>query len=333
MHKKPSVVPFPKLGLTEAFGLSPLKLRLKEMRRNIAGEPDAPRTQWGLSSVRIFKPGVGLVTWLGVRRADKRVPLYNFFNRVSAPKDEGYSVKVSFARDVLGTRHTYDGHLGTDFAVPIGTPVVAAAEGVVLRVANDFDRGGLGVGIDHGRGLWTTCNHMARVCVRVGQVVKRGELVGWSGAAGMEFVLFFPWVAPHVHFNTWLNGEPCDPFAADGEASLWLDNNDPVPAQLAEIPASFAPTQWDEDAVQDAIAGCKHAPLRERIERVTPAASRAAEVLFHMNYRPASFARRPSLYRTTYAREPRLSLPFLAQDVSGLVFPGGHLSLADARRR
>ena len=39
---------------------------------------------------------------------------------------------------------------------------------------------------------------------------SRGGVIGLSGASGIEFILFFPWVAPHLHLNVWLNGEPIE---------------------------------------------------------------------------------------------------------------------------
>jgi murein DD-endopeptidase len=154
-----------------------------------------------------------LRTWLGRRRADRRVPIYNLFNRTPTPIADGWSVRKTQVRDFRGGTLTYDSHNGTDFAVPPGTIVVAAAPGRVLRVSSEFNRGGLKVFVDHGRGLVTTSNHLGRALVRDGDLVRRGQPIALSGASGIDMFLMFPWNVPHVHFNVWLNGEPVDPFA------------------------------------------------------------------------------------------------------------------------
>src|SRR5690606_360893 len=90
---------------------------------------------------------------------------------------------------------------------------------------------GLKILIDHGHGIVTGSNHMGESLVEVGQVVERGEPIGFSGYSGIDGFLFFPWSAPHVHFNVYLDGVHVDPFArADSdEESLWL-GGEPVPA-------------------------------------------------------------------------------------------------------
>jgi murein DD-endopeptidase len=275
--------------------------------------------QFGLSSLRIFKPGISLPTWMGRRRPDRRVPIYNFFNRVKPPREgRTYSTRVTYARDYLGGQHTYDGHLGTDFACPIGTPIVAAAPGVVLRVGRDMSMGGLKVCVDHGEGLFTTSNHLSRALVSEGARVERGQTIGLSGASGWEFILFFPWVSPHLHFNVWLNGEPVDPFAREGEIALWRRHNDPVPFSGERVEESFAPTAWDSRAVDEAIAACVSAAERERLSRVENLPKRAAEVLILSNYRPALFSAFPQLYGKTFQRRPRLDLPFRREDFIGI---------------
>jgi hypothetical protein len=272
--------------------------------------------------VRIFKPHLSIPTWLGFRRQDRRVPIYNYFNRVPQPKGEGYSVRVTYARDYRGGRFTYDGHLGTDFAVPVGTPVVAAAPGEVVRVANDMQRGGLKVCIDHGRGLFTTSNHLSRALVSPGARVGRGDVVALSGASGIEFVLFFPWVAPHLHFNVWLDGIPVDPFARldVGEAALWRAGNDPVPARDGAA-SEYSPTEFDAAAVDASIESCRDPRLREVMRAVEPPRQRAAEVLVWRNYVPSLFPDPPSLYRADHPRTPWLDLPFREEDVAGVAHP------------
>lgn len=291
--------------------------------RALRGTPHQRPTRWGVSSVRILKPRIGARTWLRLRRADGRVPVYNLFNRNPAPPDQGYSVRVTHCRDFRGGQHTYDGHLGTDFACPIGTPIVTPAPGVVLRVATDIGYGGLKVCIDHGSGLFSTVNHLSRSAVEVGQTVRRGQGIGLSGASGMEFVLCFPWVAPHVHFNTWLDGEAVDPYAVAGEISLWRRPNDPVGWDGATVEGDdeVRPSRWSAAGVDAAIAACRDPDLRARVRAFDDLPRRAAEILVIRSYAASAFDGFPSLYDNRHERHPWLDLPFRTEDYSGAALP------------
>lgn len=296
--------------------------------RALFGSPQVRPTRWGLSSLRVFKPGTGLPVWLGQRRSDGRVPIYNYFNRVPAPRSEGYSVRVTHARDYLGGRHTYDGHLGTDFACPVGTPVVAPAPGVVVAVQTDMGYGGLKVCMDHGDGLFTAVNHLSLAAAFEGQKVSRGQVVGLSGASGLELFLFFPWVSPHVHFNVWLDGEAVDPFALPGELSLWRRRNEPVPAdgQPVEGDDEVQPSRWSAAGVEAGIRACRDPWLRARMGAQPSLSRRAAELLLVRSYAASAFGSFDPVLEDRHPRTPRLDLPFRRQDFSGVLAPDGPLS-------
>jgi len=316
-----------RVGWLERFGLRPLGPALREARKAIAGNDATPATSWGTSSLRILKPDISLTTWLGRVRPDRLAPVYNFFNREQPPLDAPYSVKVSFCRDFQGGQWTYDGHVGTDFAVPVGTAVVPVAPGRVVRVASELDHGGLKVCIDHGDGLFSTASHLSRATVGEGEFVRRGQVIGVSGASGIEFLLFFPWVAPHLHLNIWLDGEPIDPFACEGEVSMWRCRNAPRPFDPERDPdrgdpESFEPSQWDEKGVEAAIDACRDREVRETARSFDALERRAAEILFHRVLSSAAFDAFPPLYASAGPRRPCLDLPFRAQDFAGAWLPG-----------
>lgn len=95
-------------------------------------------------------------------------------------------------------------HAGLDFAAPIGTPIYATANGVVTEA--DFNEGGYGnhVIINHGYGYETLYGHMVRIKAKVGQKVKRGEVIGYVGSTGKS-------TGPHCHYEVHKNGTPVDP--------------------------------------------------------------------------------------------------------------------------
>ncbi|MDA1196225.1 MAG: M23 family metallopeptidase, partial [Planctomycetota bacterium] len=130
----------------------------------------------------------------------------NLFNRTPTPEADGWSVRVTQVRDFRGRRLTYDSHNGTDFAIPPGTVVVASAPGRVASRRSEYNRGGLKLYVDHGDGLMSTYHHLGRTLVAVGADVARGQPIALSGYSGLDALVSFPWVAPHVHYNVLLGG-------------------------------------------------------------------------------------------------------------------------------
>ncbi len=111
-------------------------------------------------------------------------------------------------------------HAGLDFAAPQGTPIYATADGRVTEA--DFNAGGYGnhVVINHGFGYETLYGHMYRIKARVGQEVKRGEVIGYVGSTGKS-------TGPHCHYEVHKNGHPIDP--------VYFFYNDLTPEQYDRI--------------------------------------------------------------------------------------------------
>jgi len=100
-------------------------------------------------------------------------------------------------------------HTGLDFAAPVGTPVVAAREGVV-SVSHPAWAGNL-VAVDHGSGVVTRYAHLSAVFVTPGERVLSGQTIGSVGMRGNA-------TGPHLHFEVDILGTPVDPmlFLASG---------------------------------------------------------------------------------------------------------------------
>lgn len=96
-------------------------------------------------------------------------------------------------------------HLGVDFDVPLGSDVLAVAEGVVTYSAIRNGYGNV-VEIDHGNGYMTRYAHNSRNMVEVGTRVHVGQVVAKVGSTGRS-------TGPHCHFEVWLNGRPVNPMA------------------------------------------------------------------------------------------------------------------------
>ena len=97
-------------------------------------------------------------------------------------------------------------HRGVDFAVPIGTPVLAVGDGEVL-VAKNGGAAGNYVALRHGRQYMTRYMHLSKVLVKPGQKVKRGDRIGLSGNTGRS-------TGPHLHFEVWINNQAVNPLTA-----------------------------------------------------------------------------------------------------------------------
>lgn len=94
-------------------------------------------------------------------------------------------------------------HKGQDIAAPIGTPVIATADGTIVIAG--WQRGyGWVVYIDHGNGISTRYGHLSRIDVEVGQTIRRGEQLGLVGSTGRS-------TGPHLHYEVRINGQPVSP--------------------------------------------------------------------------------------------------------------------------
>jgi murein DD-endopeptidase MepM/ murein hydrolase activator NlpD len=111
-------------------------------------------------------------------------------------------------------------HNGLDFTAPQGTPIYATANGRVEMAG--FDESGFGnhVIINNGYGYKTLFGHVAKVKVKTGEYVNRGEVIGWVGSTGKS-------TGPHCHYEVHINGREVDP--------VYFFYNDLTPEQFDRI--------------------------------------------------------------------------------------------------
>jgi murein DD-endopeptidase MepM/ murein hydrolase activator NlpD len=94
-------------------------------------------------------------------------------------------------------------HTGIDFPAPVGTPIDAAAGGVVIATEYHSDYGNM-LEIDHGNDIVTRYAHTSRILVKVGDIVRRGEHVADIGSTGRS-------TGAHLHFEVLVKGIQQDP--------------------------------------------------------------------------------------------------------------------------
>jgi murein DD-endopeptidase MepM/ murein hydrolase activator NlpD len=129
-----------------------------------------------------------------LRKAFLKAPLQ--FSRISSR----YNLKRKIA--YYGNR--IKPHKGTDFAAPIGTPILATANGTVIESRRKGGNGNY-VKIRHNGTYSTQYLHMSRRLVKVGDYVKQGDVIGKVGMTGNTG-------GPHVCYRFWKNGKQVDPF-------------------------------------------------------------------------------------------------------------------------
>lgn len=131
----------------------------------------------------------------------------------STTGDEKPSVDVPSGLPVNGPitskfgRRSSGMHYGTDFGVPVGTPVVAPEDGVVWMAGPAGDAG-IMVAINSGS-VQHKLMHLSKVQVAPGEKVKKGQVVGLSGNTGYS-------TGPHLHWSKYVNGKPIDPMSNVG---------------------------------------------------------------------------------------------------------------------
>jgi murein DD-endopeptidase MepM/ murein hydrolase activator NlpD len=95
-------------------------------------------------------------------------------------------------------------HKGMDFTAPMDTPIYVTGDGVVESRTSSLRGYGNHIIINHGFGYKTGYAHLDKFNVRVGQKVKRGDIIGFVGSTGMS-------LAAHLHYEVELNGVKVDP--------------------------------------------------------------------------------------------------------------------------
>lgn len=114
---------------------------------------------------------------------------------------------VSVVTSVYGTKRIFNNfkhsqHLGTDYRSAVGGEIIASNTGKVVLVKDLFYTGNTVI-IDHGVNIFTIYGHLSKFKVREGSMIKRGDMVGLSGATGRV-------TGPHLHWGVKVDGHYVD---------------------------------------------------------------------------------------------------------------------------
>jgi murein DD-endopeptidase MepM/ murein hydrolase activator NlpD len=179
-----------------------------------AGVPDVRLMKWTIA---------GRTDWVDADGAGRQVSTMAW--PVAAPITSGFGVRfhpiLHFARF----------HRGIDFGAHYGAPIVAAADGQVVRAGW---AGGYGqqVRLAHGGGMGTSYSHMSRIVAAPGSFVRQGQLIGYVGSSGLS-------TGPHLHYEVYRGGVAVNPLGVRFASQATLDGPelDRFKARLAQLMA------------------------------------------------------------------------------------------------
>jgi len=171
-------------------------------RRAATGESEegpllyAAFNRTGAAPVQLMKWTVGgRADWIDTNGVGRPVATMTW--PVAAPITSGFGIRfhpiLHFARM----------HKGIDFGAHYGAPIVAAADGQVVRAGW---AGGYGqqVRLAHAAGMGSSYSHMSRIIVAPGSFVRQGQLIGYVGSSGLS-------TGPHLHYEVYRNGAAVNP--------------------------------------------------------------------------------------------------------------------------
>ncbi|MBI1215518.1 MAG: peptidoglycan DD-metalloendopeptidase family protein [Alphaproteobacteria bacterium] len=226
-------------------------------------------------------PGRGKILYANLGLNDRAMPLYRYEDaqgNVEYFDPAGQSVKKPLMRTPVNSTHIRISsrfgmryhpilgyskmHKGIDFAVPRGTPIYAAGDGVIERIG-PWSTYGNYVRIRHRRGLETAYAHMKgfRAGLRRGSHVKQGQVIGYVGTTGRS-------TGPHLHYEILINGRQVNPATVKVAGGRALHGKDlhKFKAIVARVKGEF--DKLEQPASAPAVASAaglptpEHAPAR-----------------------------------------------------------------------
>ena len=198
------------LPLDTPVGEQKLDIGLNDSSRPLpfqVAAKDYPVQKLKIANQKMVTPDPEQLARINAER-DRQISIRSQFREVPVPRTDLALPADGRLSSRFGLRRVFNGeprapHTGLDVAVPTGTPIRAAADGVVTLV-DDFYFNGKTVFVDHGQSFVSMVCHLDKASVEAGQTVRRGEVLGHSGSSGRA-------TGPHLHWSVYLNGAAVDP--------------------------------------------------------------------------------------------------------------------------
>jgi murein DD-endopeptidase MepM/ murein hydrolase activator NlpD len=167
----------------------------------ISRQLDVEQDSYGVRLDRTIEQSIGLSSQVqDLRRAfaQTQVALKSSPSGLPLPFQAAPSSGLGYRIDPFTNQIAW--HDGTDFPAPIGTPILATANGIVIKAGWAGDYGNL-VEVRHPNGFITRYAHAQEISVQVGQAVKKSQVIGKSGSTGRS-------TGPHLHYEIVREGTP-----------------------------------------------------------------------------------------------------------------------------
>ena len=162
---------------------------------------DSDQESYGVRLDRTLEQSIGLnaqVLELQKACAQTQVSLKSSPSGLPLPFEVAASSGLGYRIDPFTNQLAW--HDGTDFPALIGTPILATANGIVIKAGWGGDYGNM-VEVRHPNGFITRYAHAQELSVKVGQSVKKSQVIGKSGSTGRS-------TGPHLHYEVLRNGTP-----------------------------------------------------------------------------------------------------------------------------
>ena len=213
------LVNFKVSNVSEKTGIGPLSAReysiQKKNPQNMQNIHNKKNIPLGLNIDNlIFRPAIDEIASVEERSNELAVELQNLLSTLSQKKSLLSSIPSispvhgwitsNFGMRVSPFTGERSMHKAIDIASPVGTPIVAPADGVVIFSGKKSGFGNFIMIAHYGYGIVTRYGHNAQNMVEVGQKIERGEQIATVGMTGRT-------TGPHLHYETWVNGEAVNP--------------------------------------------------------------------------------------------------------------------------
>ena len=192
-EKSKNIAIYSKYDLVEKFTLDITKGKYKKEQLKVSKKHVSPLTK---NSKRIQKEYA------------EAMKIYNTITDKNYIKDKFQMPLKSKITSTYGNARVFNDqlksyHSGTDFRAKVGTPIKAINDGVVVLTKDRYYAGG-SVIVDHGMGIYSCYFHLSSYKVKVGQKIKKGQVLALSGASGRI-------TGPHLHLTIKVNGTTVAP--------------------------------------------------------------------------------------------------------------------------
>jgi len=202
--------------ISKKTGIGPLskkeeKIAKSSEKQTIEKETELPL---GISIENlIFKPVLQNVAMVNTMASEQAINLQGILSTLqkrshllstvpmSKPVNGWYASGFGYRISPFTGKRTL--HRGLDIAAPVGTPIYAPADGVVIFAGAKVGFGKF-IMIAHGHGIVTRYGHNAQLLVKPGEKIKRGDQIATIGMTGRT-------TGPHLHYEIWVNGRPTNP--------------------------------------------------------------------------------------------------------------------------